>query len=45
MRGLISAALVLAPAFASALSVRDVDLDLEQVGEVAAIGMDPEYRS
>ncbi|KAE9363565.1 hypothetical protein N431DRAFT_489471 [Stipitochalara longipes BDJ] len=37
MRSLISAALVLAPALASALSVREVDLDHEEVGPVTTI--------
>lgn len=41
MRGLISAALVLAPALASALRVHEVDFDHEPVGEVTAIGIHP----
>ena len=42
MRGLISAAWVLVPALASALSVRAVDVDHEQLDEVAAIGIYPD---
>jgi hypothetical protein len=43
MRGLISAALVLAPALASALAVREVDFDHERVREVTTIGIHPMY--
>jgi len=43
MRGLISAAWVLAPVLASALSVREVDADHERFEEVAAIGIYPDY--
>jgi hypothetical protein len=45
MRGLISTALVLAPALTSALRVREVGFDHERVGEVAAIGIHPIYFS
>jgi hypothetical protein len=43
MRGLIGAALVLAPALASALAVREIDFGHERVGGVAAIGIYPIY--
>jgi hypothetical protein len=45
MRSLISTALVLAPALASALRVREVGFDHEQGGEVAAIGIHPIHSS
>jgi hypothetical protein len=41
MRGLISAALVLAPALASAPGAYEVHFDHEQADEIAAVGIYP----